>query len=90
MEIWLASVFGLHDIDNAFDRVPFGNVRHGIFGSVPAEMLHVSGNGIMQYQLDVIHEIISSGQHKRKTLHHRFCEPIDGLFNLTQLMIKWH
>lgn len=60
---------GLHDIDNAFDRVPFGNVRHGIFGSVPAEMLHVSGNGIMQYQLDVIHEIISSGQHKRKTLH---------------------
>jgi len=60
---------GLHCIDNAFEKVPFGDLEHGIFGCVPAEMLHVSGNGIMQYQLDVINEIISSGNNKRSTLH---------------------
>ena len=63
------SELGLHDIDNAFEKVPFGDLEHGIFGSVPAEMLHVSGNGIMQYQLDAINAIISTGSHKRSTLH---------------------
>ena len=59
----------LHNIDNAFYNLPFGDLVHGIFGCVPAEMLHVSGNGIMQYQLDVINEIISSGKNKRRNLH---------------------
>lgn len=59
----------LHSIDNAFENVPFGDLVHGIFGCVPAEMLHVSGNGIMQYQLDVVNAIISSGTNKRDTLH---------------------
>jgi len=59
----------LHDIDNAFHDIPFGDLVHGIFGCVPAEMLHVSGNGIMQYQLDVVNEIISSGKNKQKNLH---------------------
>lgn len=59
----------LHNIDNAFQDLPFGDLVHGIFGCVPAEMLHVSGNGIMQYQLDVVNEIISSGKNKRTTLN---------------------
>ena len=59
----------LHNIDNAFYNLPFGDLVHGIFGCVPAEMLHVSGNGIMQYQLDVINEIISSGKNKRRNLN---------------------
>jgi hypothetical protein len=59
----------LHDIDNAFESISFGDLHHGLFGSVPAEMLHVSGNGIMQYQLDVINDIISAGSNKRNTLH---------------------
>lgn len=50
----------LHNIDNTFENVPFGDLVHGIFGCVPAEMLHISGNGIMQYQLDVVNAIISS------------------------------
>jgi len=60
---------GLHCINNAFEKVPFSDLVHGIFGCIPAEMLHVSGNGIMQYQLDVINEIISAGSNKRSTLH---------------------
>ena len=59
----------LHNIDNAFHDIPFGDMVHGIFGCVPAEMLHVSGNGIMQYQLDVVSKIISSGKNKRRNLH---------------------
>ena len=59
----------LHDIDNAFMSVPFGDVVHGVFGSVPAEMLHVSGNGIMQYILGVVNDIIGSGGSKQLHLH---------------------
>jgi len=73
--------FSMHDIDNAFESIPFGDLRHGLFGSVPAEMLHVSGNGIMQYQLDVVNDIISSGTHKRNTLHR--------LDILHQNIVKW-
>jgi hypothetical protein len=61
--------FSLHDIDNAFEHIPFGDLKHGIFGCVPAKLLHVSGNSIMQYQLDVVNEIISSGKNKRRTLN---------------------
>ena len=46
--------FSLHDINNAFSNLPFADIVHGMFGCVPTKMLHVSGNGIMQYQLDVI------------------------------------
>jgi hypothetical protein len=59
----------LHDIDNAFMSVPFGDVVHGVFGCVPAEMLHVSGNGIMQYMLGVANNIIGSGSNKQMNLH---------------------
>ncbi len=73
--------FSLHDINNAFDSIPFGDLQHGLFGSVPAEMLHVSGNGIMQYQLDVINGIISAGPNKRNTMHR--------LDILHQNIVKW-
>jgi hypothetical protein len=55
----------LHDINNGFKSISFGDLHHGIFESVPTKMLHVSGNGIMQYQLDVINNIISAGSNKR-------------------------
>lgn len=37
------------NIRNAFDNVPLSDVVHGIFGVVPAEMLHVSGTGLLKY-----------------------------------------
>ncbi len=43
--------YSLHAFDNAFDKTPFADQVHGIFGCVPAEMIHVTGNGIMKYQL---------------------------------------
>jgi hypothetical protein len=61
--------FSLHDINNAFSKLPFADIVHGMFGCVPAEMLHVSGNGIMQYQLDIIYSIIGAGTNKQNTLH---------------------
>jgi len=38
--------FSLHDINNGFKSISFGDLHHGIFESVPTKMLHVSGNGI--------------------------------------------
>ena len=61
--------YSLHSFDNAFDKTPFADQVHGIFGCVPAEMLHVTGNGIMKYQLEVVKQIIESGSNKTKTLH---------------------
>jgi hypothetical protein len=57
----------LHDINNAFINIPFGDPHHGVFGCVPAEMLHVSGNGILQYILDVTNDIVGSNKNKQKS-----------------------
>jgi hypothetical protein len=62
-------MLSLHSIENSFIDLPFGDIEHGIFGCVPAEMLHVSGNGIMQYMLDSVNQIIASGLDKKFTLH---------------------
>jgi len=61
--------YSLHAFDNAFDNTPFADQVHGIFGCVPAEMLHVTGNGIMKYQLEVVKQIIESGTKTTKRLH---------------------
>ena len=39
---------------NAFDNVWFGDQTYGLFGSVPAEMLHVSGTGIQKVHLLIL------------------------------------
>ena len=59
----------LHAINNVFDDTPFGDRVHGIFGSVPAEMLHIRENRIMKYQLDIINLIVGSGEHQKRKLH---------------------
>jgi len=46
---------------------------HGIFGCVPAEMLHVPGNGIMKYQLEIVSQIIESGSNKTKNYINLMC-----------------
>jgi hypothetical protein len=62
-------MLSLHYIENSFIDLPFGDRQHGIFGCVPAEMLHISGNGIMQYMLESVNQIIGSGTDKKLTLH---------------------
>ncbi len=42
------------NIFNAFENVPFGDLKYGLLGSVPAEMLHVSGTGLLRHMLVVL------------------------------------
>ena len=56
----------MHPIDNAFDGVPLGGDEYGIMGRVPSEMLHVSGNGIMKYELRALNQLIGRGDSKQK------------------------
>ena len=32
-----------------FENVSFGDLKYGLLGSVPVEMLHVSGNGLLKH-----------------------------------------
>jgi hypothetical protein len=57
--------YSLRSLDNAFCNSWFSDQKHGIFGCVPAEMLHVCGNGIMKYQMDVINNIVGTGHNKK-------------------------
>ena len=78
------SQYSMHDIDNAFIGLPFADLTHGLFGCVPAEMLHVSGNGIMKYQLEILQTIIGYGGRKQHTinlldtLHHNLVQDALG------------
>jgi len=52
------------DIKNAFDYVPFGNLTYGLLGSVPAEMLHVGGTGILKYIFKYLDNLIAGDKDK--------------------------
>jgi hypothetical protein len=53
------------NIVNAFDDVPLSNVEHGLMGCVPAEMLHVSGIGVLKYIFVSLCDLIGSEKTKR-------------------------
>jgi hypothetical protein len=46
------------NINNAFDGVPISDNIHGIASIVPAEMLHISGTGILKYKFKSVWEMI--------------------------------
>ncbi len=46
-------------IKNAFDNVPFGDLTSGLLGSVPAEILHVGGTGILKYIFKFLDNLIA-------------------------------
>ena len=50
-------------------KTPSADQVRGIFGCVPAEILHVTGNGIMKYQIEIVKQIIESGSNKTKKLY---------------------
>ena len=54
------------DIKNAFDGVPLSDQVHGLLGSVPSEMLHVSGTGILKYIFECLINIIGSPQRTKR------------------------
>jgi len=61
-------------IRNAFDNVPLSDLEHGIFGVVPAEMLHVSGTGLLKYIFKCLCNLIGT---EKKNKHEK--EAFDDL-----------
>ncbi len=59
-----------NNISNAFEIVPFGNLKYGLLGSVPAEMLHVSGTGLLKHMLGCLDYLIGDPNLKKKTRNH--------------------
>jgi hypothetical protein len=55
------------NISYAFENVPFGDLKYGLLGSVPAEMLHVSGTGLLKHMFGCLDEFIG-GPDLRKTI----------------------
>jgi hypothetical protein len=54
------------DIVNAFDELPLSNVKHGLMGCIPAEMLHVSGTGLLKYIFVSLCDWMGSEKNKKK------------------------
>jgi hypothetical protein len=48
------------NIFNAFENVPFGDLKYRFLGSVPAEMLHVSGTGLLKHMFGCLDNLIGS------------------------------
>jgi hypothetical protein len=51
---------------NAFENIPFGDLKYGILGSVPAEMLHVSGTGLLKHMFGCLDKLIGGPNSKKK------------------------
>jgi len=63
------SKLSMHYIDNAFSDVPLSDKEHGIFGCVPAEMLHVLGTGILKYLFESVSDLIGPNDSKKGERH---------------------
>jgi hypothetical protein len=57
-------------ISHTFEKVPFGNLKYGLLGSAPAEMLHVSGTGLLKHMFDCIDSLIGGLNSKKKIRNH--------------------
>ncbi len=58
------------NISNAFENVPFGDLKYGILGSVPAEMLQVSGTGLLKHMFSCLDNLIGGPNLKNKIRYH--------------------
>ncbi len=58
------------NISNAFENVPFGDLKYGLLGSVPAEMLHVSDTGLFKHMFGCIENLIGGPNSKKKIRNH--------------------
>jgi hypothetical protein len=54
------------NISNAFKNVPFVDEIYGLLGSVPAEMLHVSGTGLLKHMFGCPDMLIGGTNSKKK------------------------
>ena len=51
---------------NAFENVLFGDLKYGFLGSVPAEMLHVSGTGLLKHMFGCLDNLIGGPNSKKR------------------------
>jgi hypothetical protein len=58
------------NISNAFENVPFGDLKYGLLISVPAEMLHVSGTGLHKHMFGCLDNLIGGPILKKKIRNH--------------------
>jgi hypothetical protein len=58
------------NISNAFENVPFGDLTYGLLGSVPAEMIHVSGTGLLKHMFGCLDNLIGGLNSKKEIKNH--------------------
>ncbi len=58
------------NISNAFENVPIGDLKYGLLGSVPVEMLHVSGTGLLKHMFGCLYDLIRGPNSKKKIRNH--------------------
>ncbi len=58
------------NISSAFENVPFGDLKYGLLGSVPAEMLRVSGTGLLKHMFGCLADLIGGPNSKKKIRNH--------------------
>jgi hypothetical protein len=63
-------IYAKKSISNAFENVPFGDLKYGLLGSVPAEMLHVSGTGLLKHMFGCLDNLIGGPNSKKKIRNH--------------------
>ncbi len=51
---------------NAFENVPFDDLKYGLLGSVPAEMINVSGTGLLKHMFGCLNDLIGGPNSKKK------------------------
>jgi hypothetical protein len=58
------------NISNAIENVPFGDLKHGLLGSVPTEMLNVCGTGLLKHMFGCFDKLIGGANLKKKIRNH--------------------
>jgi hypothetical protein len=54
------------NILNAFENVPFADLKYGLLGSVLAEMLHVSGTGLLKHMFGCLDNLTGGPNSKKR------------------------
>jgi hypothetical protein len=58
------------NISNTFENVPFGDLKYGLLESVPAELLHISGSGLLKHMFGCLDNLIGGQNLKKKSRNH--------------------
>ncbi len=53
------------NISNAFENVPFGDLKYRLLGPVHAEILHVSGTGLLKHMFGCLDNLIGGPNLKK-------------------------